>query len=61
MSKRKSADQEQSQAFVQAARDLGADESEEAFDKVLKRIASAPPPRSVQKRKATSSKRRKNK
>jgi len=37
--------------FVKAARELGVDESEEAFDKVLKRVASAPPPKSVQKRK----------
>jgi hypothetical protein len=42
----------QHDAFVKAARELDTDESEEAFDKVLKKIASAPPPRSVQKRKA---------
>lgn len=29
--------------FIEAARKLGADESEEAFDKALKKIASAPP------------------
>jgi len=28
--------------FVKAARELGTDESEEAFHKVLKRVASAP-------------------
>lgn len=44
--------------FVKAARDLGVDESEEAFDKVLKRVASAPPPKSVQKRKKGGARRR---
>ena len=33
----------QSEKFKQAAREIGADESEEAFDKALKRIATAPP------------------
>lgn len=37
--------------FVDAARDLGCDDDEAAFDKALKRIASAPPPKSVEKRK----------
>lgn len=37
--------------FVNAARELGCDEDEAAFDKVLKKIASAPPPKSVEKRK----------
>ena len=41
----------QHQAFVKAARELGVDESEEAFNKVLKRVAKAPPPKTVQKRK----------
>ena len=45
---------EQHRDFVKAARELGVDESEEAFDSVLKRIAKAPPPKSVQKRKITS-------
>jgi hypothetical protein len=31
----------QHREFVKAARELGTDESEDAFDKVLKRIASA--------------------
>jgi hypothetical protein len=44
---------DQHREFVKAARELGTDESEEAFDKVLKRVAKAPPPKSVQKRKAT--------
>lgn len=37
--------------FVKAARELGVDESEESFDRVLGKIAKAPPPKSVQKRK----------
>ncbi|WP_291006475.1 hypothetical protein [Hyphomicrobium sp.] len=49
---------EQHREFVKAARELGADENEEAFDKVLKRIAKAPPPKSVQKRKSTKAKSR---
>ena len=53
MSKTKtSADQHHE--FVKAAREIGTDESEEAFDKVLGRIAKAPPPKSVQKRKKSS-------
>jgi hypothetical protein len=47
---------EQHREFVKAARELGTDESEEAFDKVLKRIAKAPPPRSVRKRKTNPKK-----
>jgi hypothetical protein len=46
-----SAPTQQHREFVKAARKLGVDESEEAFDKMLKRIASAPSPKSVQKRK----------
>jgi hypothetical protein len=42
---------EQRRAFVKAARELGCDESEEAFDRALGKIAKAPPPKSVQKRK----------
>ena len=42
---------DQHREFIKAARELGTDETEEAFDKVLKRVASAPPPKSVQKRK----------
>ena len=42
---------DQHREFVKAARELGCDESEEAFDKVLRKVASAPPPKSVQKRK----------
>lgn len=43
---------EQHKLFKQTARELGTDESEEAFDKVLGKIASAPPPKTVQKRKS---------
>ena len=43
--------QEQHRDFVKAAREHGADESDDAFDKVLKRLTKAPPPKSVQKRK----------
>lgn len=48
----------QHREFVKAARELGCDEAEAAFDKALKKVASAPPPTSVKKRKvkkATSS------
>lgn len=41
----------QSSAFISAARKLGCDDDEEAFDKILKKIAKAPPPDSVAKRK----------
>jgi hypothetical protein len=50
-------DTEQHREFVKAARELGTDESEEVFDKVLKRVVKAPPPKSVQKRKAARRKR----
>ncbi len=49
------ADQQHS-AFVKAARELGCDESEESFDRALNRIASAPPPKTVQKRKRRAKK-----
>jgi hypothetical protein len=35
-------DKAQLKHFKEAARELGADESEEAFDKALKKIAQAP-------------------
>jgi hypothetical protein len=35
-------DPKQSQRFIEAARELGADQSEEAFDEALRRIARAP-------------------
>jgi hypothetical protein len=37
--------------FVKVARELGTDESEAFFDKMLGTIAKAPPPKTVQKRK----------
>jgi hypothetical protein len=41
----------QIERFREAARELGCEEDEEAFDKALKKIASEKPPASVQKRK----------
>lgn len=41
----------QSDRFKEAARKVEADESEAAFDETLKKVASAPPPKSVEKRK----------
>jgi hypothetical protein len=43
---------DQHREFVKAARELGTDDSEEAFDKVLRKVASAPPPETVRQRKA---------
>ena len=43
---------DQHREFVKAAREIGTDESEDAFDKVLRKVASAPPPETVQRRKA---------
>jgi hypothetical protein len=48
---------EQFKRFKDAARDLGCDDNEDTFDRALKKIVSAPPPKSVQKRK-TKPKRR---
>jgi hypothetical protein len=42
---------EQYQKFIDAARSLECDENDVAFDTKLKKIASAPPPKSVEKRK----------
>ena len=39
-------------SLVEAARDLGCSEDADAFDKALEKIAKAPPPKSVEKRKA---------
>lgn len=41
----------QSEKFVEAARELECPEDERAFDAALKKIASAPPPKTVEKRK----------
>lgn len=43
--------QSQRERFIQAAREVGADENEEMFDRVLKKVSSAPPPKTVEKRK----------
>jgi hypothetical protein len=48
---------DQHKRFVEAARTIAAAEDEESFDKALRRIASAPPPKSVQKRKKKARKR----
>jgi hypothetical protein len=37
--------------FIKAARELGCNEDPVAFDKMLKKVASAPPAKSVEKRK----------
>jgi hypothetical protein len=47
---------DQHREFVKAARELGTDESEEGFDKMLGKVAKAPPPKSVQKRKRRQTK-----
>jgi hypothetical protein len=39
----------QQKAFIEAARSLGCDDDEEAFDKRLKAVASAPPPTPAKK------------
>lgn len=44
---------EQHREFVKAAREIGCDDDPAAFDKMLKKLASAPPPKSVQKRKTS--------
>lgn len=46
----------QSERFIDAARELGTDESEASFDRMLKKITNAPPPDSVQKRKPVKKK-----
>ncbi|MCR4268752.1 DNA-binding protein [Nitratireductor sp. ZSWI3] len=35
----------QREKFEEAARELGTDQSEEAFDRALKKVAKAPPPK----------------
>lgn len=42
----------QQDRFVEAAREAGCDEDPDAFDKALKKVASAPPPRPAKKPKA---------
>jgi hypothetical protein len=50
---------DQRRKFIKAARELGCDEDEDAFDKALRKIASEKPPASVQKRKQAAPKRAK--
>jgi hypothetical protein len=58
MSKRKDSEldpkeqaKSQYRGFVKAARELDCGEDADVFDRTLKKIASAPPPKSVEKRK----------
>jgi len=46
---------DQAKRFVDAAREVGANEDPEAFKERLKRLVNAPVPKTVQKRKAASS------
>ena len=55
MPKRKNSDL--TPTLSKAARDLGTDES--AFDKVLRKVASAPPPDTIRRRKADIERRKK--
>lgn len=47
---------EQSKRFIEAAKSVEADSGDGAFDRVLKRVAKAPPPDTVQERKSPKSK-----
>jgi hypothetical protein len=62
MAKAKTADdgKTQRERFIEAARELGTDDDEDAFNRRLKQLTSAPPPKSVQKRKATTKKGRRS-
>ena len=46
------AEKKQISKFVAAAKELGCGHDESAFDQTIKKIASAPPPKSVKKRKS---------
>lgn len=50
---------EQRRKFIEAARELGCDEDEDAFDKALRKIASERPTKAAEKRKAPSSRKKK--
>lgn len=54
MTSSKAKDKSQRGRFIEAARELGCGEDEDAFDKALRKIASERPPQSVQKRKRAS-------
>jgi hypothetical protein len=47
-------DKEQSRRFIKAARELDADQSEEAFNEALRKVASAPAEPRGKKRKPES-------
>lgn len=49
---------QQVKAFRDAARELGCDDDEKAFDEVLKKASAAPPPKTVQRRKNSKSSRK---
>lgn len=49
-------ERDQRAQFIEAAREVGANENEAAFDKALKKVASAPPPKSVKKKTAKRAK-----
>ena len=51
-----SRDRKQSKQFIDAARELGADEDPKSFDRALKELVKAPPPESVQERKKAQKK-----
>lgn len=46
----------QSDKFIEAAREVGASEDADVFDRVLGKIAKAPPPRTIKGRKKPASK-----
>lgn len=52
----KKSEKSQAERFVTAARELGCDDGEEAFDKKLKAVASAPPPKPTKKPKTKTKK-----
>lgn len=52
MSNKKPEESSQSQRFINSARELGCDESEERFREVVRKVASAPPaPKGAQRKK----------
>lgn len=51
MKAKKSESETQAEKFARVARELGCPDDETVFDDTLKKIASAPPPKTVKKRK----------
>jgi len=51
MKTKKSESESQAEKFAAAARELGCSDDESAFDKTLKKVATAPSPKSLKKRK----------